>query len=54
LREEQELQVFETKMPRKISGPKKDEVSNLRYYTARNIVIYRSSSTVKTAKSKRL
>jgi len=40
LREEHTLQVSKSKTLRKISGPEKDNINNLRYYITRNFVIY--------------
>jgi len=39
-REEHKLQVFEIKVLRKIFGPKKDDISRLRFCIMRDFVIY--------------
>jgi hypothetical protein len=46
--------VFENKVLRKITGPKKNEVSNLGHYKTRIFIAYRSPTTARIMKSSRL
>jgi len=41
-KEEHKLHIFESRMLRKISRPKRNEVGNLEFYITRNFVIFTS------------
>jgi len=49
LRKEHKCQLSENKVPRKISGPSKMEISSLGYYVLSNLVIHMGDCEIREA-----
>jgi hypothetical protein len=52
LKEEQRLRMFENEVPRRIFGPKRDEVADGHNYIIKNFILYHSPYIVRVIKSK--